>query len=222
MSELKFSKKHKIKEDHFIERVFEIGHSAKQHSRHLSTVGIALLVVLLIGFFAFKSSQSKTLRAQESFGSAMIAYEKGDMAQAASNFTSTLTRYKKTSQAAMSSFMLGSIYYNQKDYGQARTYFNRTVKDYSQYGFLKGAGLRGLINCAVQEKNYAEAAKLSDRFLKECSGHYLAPEVLLTLGDCQQKLGNAQKAKEAYERIVKEYPQSVQNTTARNLLATLS
>lgn len=222
MSELKFSKKHKIKEDHFIERVFEVGQIAKQHSRQLSTVGIGILVVLLIAFLAYKSGQSRTLRAQESFGAAMIAYEKGDVAQASTNFTSTLTRYKKTPQAAMSAFMLGSIYYNQKDYGQAQTYFNRTVKDYSQYELLKGAGLRGLVNCAVQSKNYSEAAKLADRFLKECSGHYLAPEVLLTLGDCQQKLGNAQKAKDAYERIVREYPQSMQNATARNLLATLS
>ncbi len=222
MAEMKFSKKHKIKEDHFIERIFELGQMARQYSRQLSTGGVAILVVLLIGFFAFKSNQSRTVRAQESFGAAMIAYESGDMGKTVSSLTATLTRYRKTSYGAMSSFMLGSISYNQKDYGRAREYYNKTVKEYAQYEFLKGSALHGLANCAVQEKNYAEAVRLAEQFLKDCPKHFLAPEVLLTMGDCQMKLGNAQKAKDAYSRIVSEHPQSIQNATARNLLATLS
>lgn len=221
MAELKFSKKHKIKEDRFIESLMRFRTWVEQNTRQLSTAGAVVLVILVVGLLVFKSRQNRGVRAHHTFGKAMMAIQKRDTTTAISHFKQLVKEFNNTSHAAMSSFFLGSVYYDKKNYALAKDYFTRNTKQYGEYELLKGAALRGLGNCAVQEKDYAGAIGLYQRFLKECPQHYLVPEALLSLGECHIKQNNQAASEQAFRRVMKEYPGSAESNTARNLLASL-
>lgn len=221
MAQLTFSKKHKIKEDHFIESVFEARQWITDNSKQLSTWALVLLAAIVIGLVFYNSRKSSSTKAQESFGNAMIAYQSNDMENSVTSFKLVLDNYPKTSYAGISSYMLAGIYYNQKNYAMAEEYYNKTINKISSNDLLKGASLRGLGFCAIQEKQYEEAVSFFNKFVKECPENYLMPEVLISLGECYIKQNNSEKAKEALQRIVKDFADSDQNPIAKNLLATL-
>ncbi len=219
MSEIKFSKKHRIKEDRFVETVFHFQQWVTQNARQLVTTASVLLVAGIIVFFISSARHGRNDRAHEDFGKAVIALQAGDTSSAVPALEGIVKRAAKSPYGAMSCFLLAGLYYERQDYSRAEDYFGRNAG--GSYELLKGGSLRGLGHCAIQRKNYAEAVTYYERFLKDCNGHFLTPEVLLSLGECCLKLGNAAGASQAFQRIVKEYPQSAQHGTARKLLVTL-
>jgi len=161
------------------------------------------------------------MKAQEVFGNAIMAHQSGDTTLALTSFQEIVDRFSGTSHAAISSFMLGSIYYEKKEYLLSEEYFTKNTSKYNSYSFLYGASLRGLGNCCIQQKDYSRAIQYLDEFAKKHSGNYLMPEVLLSLARCHVKMQNVESAREALEKLIKDFSESPQKSAARNLLVTL-
>lgn len=221
MDQLKFSKKHKIKEDRFIQRVFEFRQWTEQHLREITTTAAVLIVILLVGIFIYKSREGKTEKAQEAFGNAMLYYQSGDTLQAVSDLHSVIEQYAKTPYAGICSFLLANIYYNQNDYGHAEEFYKKVASSYKPYELLCGASLRSLGNCRIQQSRYSEAIAFFEKFVKEYPKHYLMPEVLMSLAECQLKINDVNSAKANFEKVIALFPQSSQSAAARNILAAL-
>lgn len=221
MAQLKFSKKHKIKEDRFVEWTFDAWQWVQDNARTLTSAGAVVLVVLLIGIFVYKGNLSRTKRAQKAFGTAMISYQGYDTLRAISEFSSVIQHFPKTPHAANSALMLSGIHYGKGDYTNAAWNYKLLHERYGKYDLHKGAGLRGAAYCKIQEKDFAGALTFLQRFVDECPNHFLMPEVLLTLGECQMKLQNPAAARKAFEQLVSKHPKANQVPVARNLLATL-
>jgi TolA-binding protein len=221
MMQLKFSKKHKIKEDEFVERVFAAKQWAVDHARPLSTAGAVAAGVLLIAFLLYRSGQSREQRALSAFGNAMIAYQSRDTINAVSNFRVVEERFSNMPQAAMSCLVLAGIYYGQRDYAQAQAYYEKLLSRHASHADLKGAALKGLAYCAIQQKQYDQAVQRLNRFVGECPSHYSMPEVLLSLGECRVALKDTSAARESFQAVLDRFPQSPQSIAARDWMATL-
>lgn len=220
-TQLKFSKKHKIKEDAFIEKVLIARQWVMEHGKQIST-GIAVcLIAVFVAFFVYKSRENQRAKAQDSFGVAMLAYQHGDTLSAVADFRNITAQHKKTPFGPLSAYMLGSIYFNQTDYGQAQTYYDRCMDLIDDDTFLKGACLNGLANSHIQQKKYSEALVFLNQFITDCPKHYLMPDVLLSAGECQQRLKDNAAAENLFKRLKTEFPGTAQAKTAENLLATL-
>ncbi len=221
MAQIKFSKRHHIKEDKFVESIFVAKYWIQNNVKRIATIATILVIAVLISFVMKKTRDDKIQRAMNVFGKTIIAYENNDMTNSISGFKQIIQNFPKTNYAAISSFMLGSIYYNKKDYATAQKYYDSVIKKYDSYDFLKGASLSGLGHCFVQTKDYKKAIEYLDRFVSETPKHYLMPEVLILLGECHIELKNSIEAKKAFEKIIADFPKSSQMQVAKNLMATL-
>ncbi len=63
--------------------------------------------------------------------------------------------------------------------------------------------------CYFARADYQRAAEQFDGVLRRYPAGNKAPDALLKLGMSQQKLGNATKAKESFERLVQQFPGTV-------------
>jgi TolA-binding protein len=220
-STLKFSKKHKIKEDRFVEKVFEWRLWTEEHLKQIGTGFTVFVVIIFVGFLIFRSQQSKLVRAQDIFGNALYAISISDTAQGISDLEQVIKKYGRTPYAAIGSYMRGRLYDGKKEYDLSQNYFENYKLYKKSSPFLKGVSLRGAGNCHVQRKEYAAAITLYKQFVKECPKHYLMPEILMSLSECMIKENDIGEAKKTLNILITGYAESPQSMQARNLLATL-
>ncbi|MDE5731278.1 MAG: hypothetical protein K2H81_07160, partial [Alistipes sp.] len=77
-------------------------------------------------------------------------------------------------------------------------------------------GLQGAV--AVAQQKYAEAVKFYEKAVKAADNMLTAPTYLRKAGLAEQAMGNSGKVAAYYERILTEYPASMEAREAEKLL----
>lgn len=139
---------------------------------------------------------------------------------------------------AKANLFAGNIFYNQRQFDQAETMFRNSMAKAPSVDLIGGAAQHGLASVLMQQEKYPEAIAEWEQYLDSYAGRtgdlkarYQGDEprdLLPTVSDAMWKLaltyraaGQADKAKEVCEKILKVYNGSVYATKARKLLAVL-
>src|SRR3989339_1531136 len=85
---IKFSKKHKIKEDKFVENFMRVRLWFEEKRKPLLVTAASIAGAALIVFFAFTLRGNRNVDANNYFGQAMVEYENG-------RFSNAITSLKK-------------------------------------------------------------------------------------------------------------------------------
>lgn len=114
-----------------------------------SIVGAVVVVIFLIGvlvaFNYFKKSNYQ--KAQETFGTAMIALDAKDFDDAINQFRIVAENHGNATQGTMSACMLGSIFYNQGRFDDAIQWFTTAAQSRAKVGFVSAEAYEGLAAC---------------------------------------------------------------------------
>lgn len=126
-------------------------------------VAVVVLVVAGIVYNGMRESQIK--KAQEVFGVGIMEYNAEQFDNALAYFTEAADKYKNTPQGAMSAFMAGSIYLQEKNVDRALTWFEAAVGG-SGDGFVKGQALEGLATAYEEKGDTAAAVRYLEKVLR--------------------------------------------------------
>jgi tetratricopeptide (TPR) repeat protein len=175
----------------------------------------ALINAAQVDFYAGKFSQAveKLKEASQQNPDGKLTNNALDLLQLISDDASDSTRLLFFARAELENRL--------KNYADAESLYVRITRetgidDLAERCYLKLAQLRRL------NDRYEDAAAALEEALQRFPGSLRAPENLLQLGDLYRTvLGDSLKAKEIYERILVDYPKSLQVDAARRRLRQL-
>lgn len=203
----------------------------ENNGRKMSYVFLALLVIgLLIYGYRALIMQPRTEKAAEMIAQAQERFEaenpdyvlalEGDANGA--GFLEVIEQYGSTPSGNLAKHYAGICYLQTGDLEQAAAYLAK----YSTVKGLPGAlinaqnyGLQG--DVAVEKGDYARAVKFYDKAVKAADNNLTAPMYLRKAGLAARANGDAKQAAGYFERILNDYPASMDAREAEKLLGTV-
>ena len=201
------------------------------NGRKVSYVLLALLAIGLViyGYRALimqpraEKAAEMIAQAQERFEAENPDYQlalEGDANGA--GFLEVIEQYGSTPSGNLAKHYAGICYLQTGDLEQAAAYLAK----YSAVKGLPGAlinaqnyGLQG--DVAVEQGDYARAVKLYEKAVKAADNNLTAPMYLRKAGLAARANGHAKEAAAYFERILNDYPASMDAREAEKLLGTV-
>jgi tetratricopeptide (TPR) repeat protein len=172
--------------------------------------GIILVILLFFGFKKFISSpREKT--AESAMFRAEYYFEKDSLELALNGdgendgFLKIIDDYGSTKAGNLAKYYAGVCYLNKGEYQKAIDY----LKKFSADDLIVPGMALGGIGDAYMQLNQTQ--KAIDYYLEASETNpndFVAPSFMIKAGWAYEVLGNWAKAKEVYEKLKKEYPQS--------------
>ncbi len=198
----------------------------EQYQKPLMYGGGALVAVLVIALFvAFKWLPDRNAKAQKEMYMSELAFAK-DSFQVALNgsgankgFLQIGTSYSFTKAANLSHYYSGLCYLNLKKYDEAVKYLDK---------FSTSDPILGSVKLSATGDAYAELGKFEDaaKYYEKAAGfsdnELYAPYFLLKAGLVKERLKKFADAKEVFEKLKKQYPNSDEGRDADKYIARVS
>ncbi len=200
-----------------------------ENQKQVSYALIGLLVVVL-AFAAFRYfSNLSEGRAYAIFEEGLIHYmnqASGDKSAhsqgiAEEKFAQVLAKYSSTTAARLALPLYADVSYEEGSYDKAIELYEKALGAFSEKGSLRLLMWNGLAYAYEGKQDYSSAAQCL-RKITESGGEFLKPDAFFNLGRMYEALGNTEKALETYEKVVRDYPKSVNFQIAREKVQRLS
>jgi tetratricopeptide (TPR) repeat protein len=213
---------------------------AQAHSREI-IIGVASVLALSLLMWAVSAYSNKKeaqasrslaqaqallqpISAQAQAGQPVPAEAKADpeaAAQALVLLQDVVENYKRTEASKVARILLGQRYYEQGDYDAAIDTYTAFLKRASAKPELKAMAREGLAYAHEAKEDFAQAAicyeELSKSSLKNAQGW-----ACLGMARCYERLGEEQKAADAYRTLLADHPQHPKAEEARANIARLT
>jgi tetratricopeptide (TPR) repeat protein len=207
-----------MRDDPVLDFLLQSKEFVKKHGNSL-TIGLVAVVVLVVGLSIYNNSgKANEDKIQSSFGKAMISYDNQEMDKAAENFRIVAEKYPNTAQGLQSAYMLGSIYFDQGKYDDAKKFFEKATKDRKE--FVGAQAIEGIAACYEAKGDNANAVKYLEKALsdKRISYRYGAIRWKIVL---LIKSSDTEKAKKLCNEIISDTTASDYQQPAENLIAVM-
>jgi TolA-binding protein len=221
MAIIKFSKKHKVKEDRFVEWIFDLRAKTKAMTKPLLIGTIVVVFVAGISALLYTIKSRTNEEANTLFGSALMEYQQGRYSNAVAKLKQVMDNYSGSNSAPKAVFLFGSIYYDIGNYMLSIEAYKKYLEKYDPPDFLTPAVYKGLGCDYMQLKDYANAISAFRTALKKFPNDFQVPEIRYKLARCLAETGKADAAKAELNEILQESPKSFYAKEAGLLLASL-
>jgi len=196
--------KQELKEDKLVKTTLQVKNYFEENYKQVSYVVMGLFIVIAILFLYRYYNQKTSQQANAQLGMAQIEFTNSNYDKATVRLLRLIQEYPGTDEANQGMFLLANIYYQQKNYKQARDYFSEFVDAYSGSDILLASGYAGLAACLETENNFAQAAKSYEKAARRAEEFNESDNYYYLAAMCYKKAGETAKAKEQFETLVKE------------------
>jgi len=183
--------------------------SSKQYTQQnwqFVVIGIAVLVIAVVGIsYMLSSTGTKKLEAAQRFSRALLDYRNGNNQVAILSFTQILQDFSDDPVAEQSTFMLGRIHYQTRNYPEAVRHFELYLSKYPTNLLYRSASLAGIASCRENEAQFAEAAsKFQEAYQADPEGP-LAGDYLVSAMRNSLASGSVDQAQQHLDIIKDEF-----------------
>lgn len=228
--------RHQIKHDKFVDDVGSAYSYVQSHRRTAiwaTIAGIALLA-LIVGFVVLQRGEES--RAQQRLAEAIAIMdaplesqavpetpgpkyksEEEKLSKAKPIFEEVVAKHSRTDAADIASLYLARLAAEKGDVATARPKLEQFVREHPEH-LLAAAAQRSIFDIRL---NAGEGVQVIADLEKELAAEEsLMPDdvILALLADAYEQTGNTAKAREAYQRIVNEFPDSPYTIDAQRKL----
>ena len=188
-------------------------------SRITYILGAIVAVVLIIFLFNYFVKQSEQ-QASALLGKAQVEYDALNYSKARVFLENLVTEYSGSDAALQGTFLLANLNFNENNYAEAKNLFKEFIDSYSGSNILLASGYAGYAACLSNEGSYSEAAEYYEEAQEIVGDFNMASEYLYLAGLNYQNANDMEKAKETFNKIIKEYEDSplVFNAEAKLIL----
>jgi len=190
-------------------------------------IGIGVVVAAVWGFRYKKESDfinvSKLMSEARMDSSAKVEGESApDAPQSGKSFKSkkekytaaittldqVLQLYPSQPGAEDALFLKAEAYYNMGEYDKAILTYKQYTEKYNTKGAYNVQALASIGYSYEAKENYQEAAKVFQKVADDYQDYLLRDSVFIELGRCYEQLKEWEKAKDAYQKVVINFPES--------------
>ncbi len=215
-------KKKEIKEDKFVKFTLETKSYIEENSKQVMMVvggvfGVIILIMLYVYVHGTTVETATTL-----FGKATVEYQAMNYNKAKAFLLDLTDEFEGTDAATQGMFLLGNIYYKEKNLDDAKKYFQEFINSYDDKDILMASGYAGLAACYAGEKDYESAAEYYKKAYDTMPEIPEAADYLYLAGLNYRKAGNIEKAKETFQKVSEEFKDSSRSFDAKEELVLLA
>lgn len=210
----KKTRKELLKEpDEFITLTGKLIRFAVDHKTQLTYgLGIVLALVIIISGIRFFSIRAE-IKAAAMFDHSLAEYDNlknqkspGELYSAVSGgFQNIVQKYGGKDSGKLARLVYANICYDAGRYKEAIELYEAALKDFETHAMIYSQILNNLGYAYEQQKDYATAVSYFEK-TSEAPQQILRDEALFSLGRLYARLGQPEKSKAAYQKIVSDYP----------------
>jgi len=185
---------------------------AVDHKNQLAyALGIIVILALIISGYRFFSIRAEN-NAAALLDKSLTKYNslKADKqpdevyGEVSADFQFILDKYKGKESAKLARIIYANICYNAGKYKQAIELFKTALTDFAKYPMIRQQILSNLGYAYEQEKDYSTAAGYFEK-ISTAPEPIMRDEALFHLGRLYDKLGENEKSREAYNKILTDH-----------------
>ena len=196
---------------------------ANQTAIAVAVSAVVLAAVVISGVIYFQKRAEE--KAQAMLGKALAQAEAAQRGNAAETgfseikpkFEEIIKKYGSTAAGKAALLKYADLCYQTGDYETAIEMYKKALDAYDA-GEIRGFILNGLAYAYESQDAYEEAATYFNRIVTDDSA-VMKDQALFNLGRIYGKMGSPEKQREAYDRIVSDYPDSMYYQLAKEKLA---
>ncbi len=186
---------------------------AVEHKKQL-TYGLGIILALLViisgvRFFSIRAENKASAMLNQSLTEYnRLKVEKTPAAvygAVSSGFQNILQKYGGKHSGRIARLLYANICYDAGKYQQAIDLYNTSVKDFEKQPVIHSQILSSLGYAYEQQQEYSKAISYFEK-ISTAPGQILQDEALFHLGRLYNKLGQPQKSKAAYQKIISDHP----------------
>jgi predicted negative regulator of RcsB-dependent stress response len=214
-----------LKHDEFVDAAFDFGHWLEEHwVRVVASVGVVIALVVTIVLWNAWSRQREE-RAKEVLAQGVDRYEDAQaggfadretLDAAFETFDGLAGRGSGSGRVAR--FYRGATLFRLNRLDEAKADLERVVSDAGAADTLGATAQMLLARVETAAGRAEEAAVLLERLAGESASAIPPDQVLLELGRLYRQTGRLEDARDRWQRVVDEYPESAAAAEARTLL----
>jgi len=179
------------------------------------SIAIIAAVIAFIVFFTASYAKVQKNAWQSLFMAQQNAYG-GNVDQALKIIGDIAKNYGRSSAVPFAVMMEGDINFAKGNFEEAEKSYEHAMKKADSE--LVPVLLFNIAKTYEARRNWDETIKAYENFLKKYPGHYTAPEVHTNLAIVYARAGKNEQSKEAFEKIMVLYPDSVWADQAKSTL----
>lgn len=212
------------KSDVFTELFFQATDFFEKNRTAVLGVLGAILLAIVGAFFWNREQAAKNQEATGKLEGIVKRYEVGNYSGAiegdstAMGLKEIVKNFSGTVSGEQAKLYLANAYFQLRNYEEAQKTFEG-VSSFSP--LVKGSALAGEAACYEQKKEYKKAAQLFRRAADAVRNDAITPIYLENAGRNFELAGEKSDAISIYEKLKKEYPQSVATRSAEQIIARL-
>ncbi len=212
--------KRDVNNDPLVDALLRAKEFVTAHAQSLVVFGI-VVVVVVVGVLTYQGMKARSIRkAQESFGSAMMAYASGDNQKAIDALSLVQSNHANTPQASYSALLMGNLLLNQGKYEEAIKHFE-FARARGSGTFVAGSALEGLAACYEAKGDNARAISLLEQALADSKVGFRRSSLRWKIALISKNTQLFDKALRYCRDIVSDTSASDYRTRAENLLVEL-
>lgn len=127
---------------------------------------------------------------------------------AGKDFEKIIKKYSGIEGGKLASLFYADISYDAKDYDKAISLYKPLLEEFKDEPFLKNLALNGLGYSYEAKKDYQTASGYFEMVATD-QNYPIKDEALFNLGEMYAATGNKDKSKNAFKKILSDYPESM-------------
>jgi len=217
-----------MKHDEFVEAAFDFAQWLEKHWRTVVLVAVAIIVVALLVYGWFWNAERKREQAEQFVAQGIMAFERAqttdftdanELSAALDQFASAIDASSRSAAGASARFYRGATLYRLGRNDEAITELSEVAGGEGAAVTLAWTATSLLAEVYVETGQSEAALSLLSGAAARDDAAYPTDLVLLQLGRIQRDGGDEAAARESWQRIVDEFPESASAGEANTLLA---
>lgn len=204
-----------IKEDKVADFFLALANYSRQHSRRITGVAIAVLIVALVITVAKRERRAAEIEAQTMLARANLDLKEGNFSSALEGYASILERFRGTWGYSDAVFLSADANFGTARYDSAMVFFEKYLNLKKRREPFTVSSKVGIAQCLEQMEKYSDAAESYLKVQREHPADPLAPDALFGAARCFELASDLREAETAYKDLIALYPKSRQATLAK-------
>lgn len=210
--------KKELKHDPLLDSVLKAQTFYEKNRNSLTYSVIGVVAVILIVMWVFAVMDETEQEAITLLGKAQVEYDQFNFTKARDFLNVLIEGYSGTDAAEQGTFLLANLNFNENKFEEAQRLFEDFVGGYSGSDILLASGYAGIAACQEEQKNYADAAENYMKAYSVAGDFVKAADYLYLAGLCYQNANDTSKARETFQKIIDDYPDSPKKYDAQTQL----
>ena len=213
--------KQELKEDKFVKYTLLTKSYLDENYQKVMRSVLAVGVIIILFVFYYYNSQETEKEANSQLGIAAIEYANGNLQIASERLVRLIEEYDGTDASEQGMFILANIYFQQKKYTDAQTYYDKFVGSYKGSNILLASGYAGLASCEEVNSNFSEAADLYEQAAELAPEFPESDNYYYLSALCYKRVGDFDKARSLFKQLASDAKSSQRVSDAETQLVLL-